>query len=157
MIVPRTGNPEDKPWQITNDLIYNAAVWRNGGGSEETTHICDDCLRIGLRAIKVKVDELLGEIEAGGDKNAELTELTQRVGLMQFYHQSLAYAHDRMQSRLAAVLAILKEHGIAETQEIKHAQWEAARGPARKEEGAYLFVTTPEENAQTLATPRITP
>lgn len=44
-----------KPWQMTNDLIVMVSIYRNGG-TDEATHLCDDCLRIGLRAIKVTVD-----------------------------------------------------------------------------------------------------
>lgn len=133
VIVPRTNNPDDKPWQITNDLIYTAAVWRNGG-SDETTHVCDDCIRVGLRAIKLKVDELLGEIEANADKDAELALLTQRLGDLQFHHQSLVYEHNRMQERLAKVLELVPGNVAAEA--VKFARWEVVRGPMKNHWGA---------------------
>lgn len=134
MIVPRTGNPEDRPWQITNDLIYNAGVWRNGG-SDERTHLCDDCIRIGLRAIKLKVDELLGVIEAGRDKDAEIARLTQRLGLLQHAHQSVVYEHNRMQSRLADVLKAVDPKKNTDTEVMRVARWEVARGPEKQQTG----------------------
>lgn len=130
VIVPRTGNPEDKPWQITNDLICNAGIWRNGG-SDETTHICDDCIRIGLRHIKLKVDELLGTLEAGRDKDQELAALTQRLGLLQFEYQSLAFAHNRMQSRLADALKLLPAPTADKSETARVARWEVSRGPVK--------------------------
>lgn len=129
VIVPRTGNPEDRPYQITNDLIYNAGVWRNGG-SDDKTHICDECLRIGLRAIKLKVDELLGEIEIGNDKDQELATLTQRLGVLQFEHQSLVFTHNRMQSRLQQVLTLVPSVA-SESEIMRFAKWEADRGPEK--------------------------
>lgn len=128
--VPRTGNAEDHPWQIHNDLIVNAAVWRNGGSGDDT-YLCDECIRIGLRAIKLEVDKLLGLIEAGRDKDAELATLNERLGLLQFYHDSVVYAHNRMQERLGAVLKILAGYGVTQGEAIKHAQWEVARGPEK--------------------------
>lgn len=62
---------------MTNDLIVMCNIYRNGGTSEEC-HLCDDCLRVGLRAIKVEVDRLL---EAASDDNtAEIVRLTQELG-----------------------------------------------------------------------------
>ena len=69
VLIPRTGGDDDKPAQMINDLIVNAAVWRNGGCAEDT-HLCDDCLRVGLRHIKLKVDACLEVIEADTDKDA---------------------------------------------------------------------------------------
>ena len=80
-MVPPTGNPDDRPAQTSNDLIVNASVWRNGGISEKT-HLCDRCLRIGLRAIKARIDALLESLDGGGDKDAELVELTERLGTL---------------------------------------------------------------------------
>lgn len=137
-IIPHTTKPEEHGFQITNDIICTAGVWRNGGNRDG--HLCDECIRIGLRVIKLKVDELLDVMEAGVDKDAELAVLTQRVGLLQYYHQDLAYAHDRMQTRLGKMMKIITEHGIAETDEIRHSRWEASRGPAIRKEDEYLFV-----------------
>jgi hypothetical protein len=137
-IIPHTPNPAEHGDQITNDIICNAGVWRNGG-SDHDTHLCDDCIRIGLRVIKLKVDELLGVMETDTDKNAELAKLTQRLGHIQHYHQGLAYAHDRMQVRLGKVMKIIDAHGIEETEDIRMARWEAERGPAIRKEDEYLF------------------
>lgn len=146
-LIPRSANPEHRPWQITNDVIYSAGVWRNGG-ADEKTHICDECLRIGLREIKLHIDELLGSIEADHDKDKELAELTQRLARVQHYHQSLAYAHDRMQGRLAKLLEVLPAKVVAENKEaVRTLKWEASRGTAIKETDDYLFKTTPEEGA----------
>lgn len=123
--VPRTDNPDDHPAQISNDLICNASVWRNGG-TDGNTHLCDECLRIGLRAIKVKIDGLLGEIEGGRDKDAELAELTQRLGVLQLRHYNICFAHDRMQTRLQAVLARFDEND--ESEDLRMARFEVARG-----------------------------
>ncbi len=128
VLVPRTGNPEDRPWQITNDLICNAGVWRNGG-SNDKTHICDECIRIGLRHIKLKVDELLGTLEAGHNKDAEIERLQQRLGSLQHAHSNLVYAHNRMQGRLAGVLQALEGAGVdMEKEALRQARWEVQRG-----------------------------
>jgi hypothetical protein len=75
-LLPRI--PGLHPWQITNDLIVSASIYRNGGTSEEC-HLCDDCLRIGLRTIKLAVDRTLEAVEVGIDKDAELAELTRKL------------------------------------------------------------------------------
>lgn len=129
VLVPRTGDPNDRPAQITNDLIYNAGVWRNGGTGSDT-HLCDDCLRIGLRAIKLKVDALLESIEEGADKDAEIADLTQRLGKLQFHYQSLVHTHNRMQSRMKALLALVKEPvGEKAEETIRFCNFEVNRGP----------------------------
>lgn len=147
--VPHTTNPKEHGDQITNDIVVNAGIWRNGG-SDNDTHLCDDCLRIGLRVIKLKVDELLGAIEANADKDAELAALTERLALVQHYHQDLAYDHNRMQERLGKMMEIIAAQG-QETPEIKHAKWEATRGPAIKKEDEYLFVAPGKDSAAAVA------
>lgn len=77
-LVPRPEQPDARPWQCVNDLIVYAGVYRNGG-TDEATHLCDDCLRIGLRAIKAEVDAALEVAEAGADKDAEIAALKQRL------------------------------------------------------------------------------
>ena len=131
-LVPRTDNPDDKPAQITNDLIINAAIWRNGGSDQKTTHICDDCLRVGLRAIKVAVANVLDEFDSGHDKDAELADMTQRLAHCQFELDSVSYAHNRMQERLKAVLAMDAIKGHEDCDVIKFAQFEANRVPAKR-------------------------
>lgn len=80
--VPRTGNPDDHPAQMANDLICSAAVYRNGG-SDEHTHLCDDCIRTGLRVLKLEIDSLLSELDDGHDKDSEIAHLTARLAALQ--------------------------------------------------------------------------
>jgi hypothetical protein len=125
-MVPSTGDENDRPWQITNDLIVGASVYRNGGTCDET-HLCDECLRIGLRYLHVTIGEMLDESDAGRDKDKEIAELTQRLGKLQHCLQNLAHNHNRMQSRLADVLALVPtEHRSTETVQV--AMWEVGRG-----------------------------
>lgn len=126
--VPRTENPADKPAQYVNDLIINAAVWRNGG-SNETTHICNECLRVGVRAIKVAVSAVLDELDDGHDKDAELATLTERLAHLQAEHHRVCFDHDRMQDRLAHVLDRLDARGAEDDSKTKAARWEVQRGP----------------------------
>jgi hypothetical protein len=130
VLIPRTGDEADKPAQITNDLIVNAGVWRNGGCNEET-HLCDDCLRVGLRHIKLKVDACLEEIEADTDKDAELAALTQKLGRTQFDLQNLQHDHDRMQDRLSNLVELVEKHEIDGGELLKSCKWEVRRGPSR--------------------------
>lgn len=125
--VPRTDSADDKPAQITNDLIVNACVYRNGGTAEET-HLCDDCLRIGLRAIKLHVDESLESLEAGRDKDVELAALTERLARLQHRYQQVCYAHNRMQDRLRAVSAMVNSKRSEDSAHLEAARWEIARG-----------------------------
>ena len=90
VLVPRPKDESLCPWQITNDLIISANVYRNGGCSEDT-HLCDDCLRIGLRAIKLEVDRLLQAIEADTSKDIEIADLTERLGSLQHAHHNLEH------------------------------------------------------------------
>lgn len=84
-IVPRRENgPPPLPgyshpcWQQTNDLIVSCNIYRNGG-TNEVCHLCDDCLRVGLRAIKAKVDAALEET-GGSDQTTEIVRLTEELG-----------------------------------------------------------------------------
>jgi len=129
--VPRTDDPKDKPAQSANDLICSAAVYRNGGTNSDT-HLCDDCLRIGVRAIKVEIDALLGDLDANSDKHAVIADLTQRLGESQFRHYSACFDHDRMQQRLQTLLALPELEGLAESEAVSMARWEANRPPLRK-------------------------
>lgn len=95
--VPRTEDPSDAPSQIANDLICRAAIYRNGGWSDET-HLCDQCLRIGLRAIKVAIDRLLTEIDGPLSKDEEIADLTQRLSKLQLKY----YNACRLQPHLPA-------------------------------------------------------
>lgn len=123
--VPRTGNPEDSPAQTANDLICSVAIYRNGGAGEDT-HLCNECLRVGLRAIKVELSELLAELDADHDKDAEIAELTERLAKLQFKHNMICFDHNRMQERLGDLLERPSDPDVVE-----YAKWEASRGPAR--------------------------
>lgn len=138
-MIPHTPNPAEHGDQITNDIICNAGIWRNGG-SDGDTHLCDDCLRVGLRVLKLKIAEALEVVEAGTDQRAELSGLTQRLAELQHHHQWLAYEHNRMQVRLGKMLDVIDAAGIAETDEIKHARFEVKRGPAIQKDDEYLWV-----------------
>ena len=128
VIVPRTDEPGHHPWQITNDLIYNAGVWRNGGTNEET-HLCNDCLRIGLRAIKLEVDELLKSVsEEINGRHYELAELTQRLGIVQHALSNLSHDHNRMQDRLKELLSLVDPMEANPSTVVGLARWEVARG-----------------------------
>ena len=97
-MVPRKEDPSLRPWQITNDLIVSACVYRNGGCSEDT-HLCDDCLRIGLRAIKLEVDRLLEVVEADHDKDCEIAVLSNRLGSLQNSYHNLQHDFDVFRRR----------------------------------------------------------
>lgn len=125
-LVPRTDNPADKPAQFTNDLICGASIYRNGGTGSDT-HLCDDCLRIGLRAMKVQLSKLLDDLDAGADKDAQIAELTQRLGSSQHRHHNARFDHNRMQDRLAIVLQALDGQSVA-AEDIESARWEVRRG-----------------------------
>ena len=126
VFVPRTDNPEDRPAQIANDLIVNASIYRNGG-SNETTHICDACLRVGLRSIKVSLSMALAEFDTDHDKDAELAELTARLAHLQCEHHRACFEHDRMQDRLAHVLSRLDASGGDDDEVTRSARWEVGR------------------------------
>jgi hypothetical protein len=130
VLIPQTGNDADKPAQMVNDLIVNAAVWRNGGTNQET-HLCDDCLRVGLRHIKLKVDSALEVIEADADKDAELAALTQKLGRTQCELNNLQHDHDRMQDRMKKLIEIVENNGIAGGELLLSCKWEVRRGPSR--------------------------
>lgn len=133
--IPRTDDPSDKPWQIHNDLICRVScrvsVYRNGGTSEDS-HLCNECLRIALRAIKVEVSALLGELDAEHDKDAEMARLTERLSLLQARHNNVCYDHNRMQERLRDLLPHVRRN--ADREVVEMATWEATRGPARERE-----------------------
>lgn len=128
-LVPRTGDPSHRPAQQTNDLICSVSIYRNGG-TNESTHLCDDCLGVGLRALKVRIDDLLGEIDAEHDKDAVIADLMQRLGSLQLRLSNVRFDHNRMQQRLAA---ILPAEAADESEPIHYARWEVSRGPAKCE------------------------
>lgn len=88
--VPRAeaaGSPG--PWQSYNDLICHVGIYRNGG-CDESTHLCDDCLRVGLRALKLRIDGLLAATEPDAGKDAELARLTAEVARLQYVGRECA-------------------------------------------------------------------
>jgi hypothetical protein len=122
--IPRTGNPEDRPAQIANDLICAVSIYRNGGAGE-STHLCDECLRVGLRAIRVQVSELLAELDARHSKDAELAELTERLAALQSRYYNVCFEHDRMQERLRELLMHVSDS--ADPEVVRLAEFEASR------------------------------
>jgi len=131
--IPRTTDPGDNPWQCwSNDVIRTVSIYRNGG-TDATTHLCDDCLRIAIRSIVVDLHQVLDELDAGHPLDSELATATERLANIQEAYAVLCFAHDRMQDRLAHVLSVLDKHAIADDQETKSARWEVARGRANKE------------------------
>lgn len=125
--IPRTGDPNDTPRQIHNDLICNVSVYRNGGTFDDS-HLCNECLRVALRAIKVEVSALLGELDTGHDMDAEVTRLTERLALLQARHSNVCFDHNRMQERMRDLLPHVRRD--AERELVRVAEWEATRGPA---------------------------
>ncbi len=43
-----------RSYEVWPGLIYSLQIWRNGSG----THICNDCIRIGLTFIRDSINEL---------------------------------------------------------------------------------------------------
>lgn len=125
--VPRTGSPDDHPAQIANELILDVVLRRNGG-TGESTHLCDECLRLGLRAIKIRVSELLLELDSGHDTDAEFAALTERLAALQYQHWNVCYEHDRMQERLRDLLQHVARS--ADREVVRAAEFEVSRGPA---------------------------
>ncbi|OQX14542.1 MAG: hypothetical protein BWK73_09105 [Thiothrix lacustris] len=118
IIVPKSDNPEYKPLQMINDLIITANIFRNGGVGHDT-HLCDDCIKVGLIALKSEIDGLLGEV----DTAKELTELTVKLGRVQNQYNNLVHDHNRMQDRMADLLA-----DPASVDAVAMAKWEVNRG-----------------------------
>lgn len=46
-------------WETSPQLLVSVSMWRNGGTSPGETHICDDCIVVGLKAAKRFVDGAL--------------------------------------------------------------------------------------------------
>jgi len=128
--VPRTGNQADQPAQTINDLNVSAQVWRNGG-SDRTTHLCDECIRVAVRAIKVRLDAALDTLDEGHDLQSELVATTRRLASLQSEHHNLTFDHNRMQERLGALLKIVDPMAAIDSEVFRFARWEANRGPAR--------------------------
>lgn len=130
VFVPRTGDPDDKPAQISNDVMVGAYVYRNGGSAKGETHICNQCITVGARAIKVRLSEVLEEIDPKHDLEAEVARLTARLASTQNALQNVCHDHDRMQKRLAYVLSLIDASEHKGDDELGDARWEAGRGRA---------------------------
>lgn len=122
--VPRADNPEAS--QVSNDLICRASIYRNGG-VDEFTHLCNECLRVGVRALKVELSEVLGELDTGHDKDAEIVELTARLAKLQYQLYWVGFEHNRMQARLCDLLAHVATS--ADPEVVRMAEFEVSRGP----------------------------
>jgi hypothetical protein len=53
-------------WEENPQLIINVSIWRNGGTAEGETHICDDCIVVGLKSAKQFVETSLAVLAPVG-------------------------------------------------------------------------------------------
>lgn len=122
-------NPEDKTsmYPYPGQLLASAHISING----DVGHICNECLRVALRHIKVKASELLSELDAGHDLEDELFALNERLASLQAKHHNVCYDHNRMQDRLAHVLDIL-DRKCPRDEDLKFARWEVQRGHVKE-------------------------
>ncbi|HAU74866.1 MAG TPA: hypothetical protein DCW88_04850 [Agrobacterium sp.] len=51
-------------WEVSPQLLVNVSIWRNGGTAPGQTHMCDECIVVGLKAAKRFVDESLTALGA---------------------------------------------------------------------------------------------
>ena len=51
-------------WEESPQMIVSVLLYRNGGTATGQTHICDDCIVVGLKAAKRFVDESLSALGA---------------------------------------------------------------------------------------------
>lgn len=49
-------------WEVSTSMLVNVSMWRNGGTAPGQTHICDDCVVVGLNAAKRFVDASLAAL-----------------------------------------------------------------------------------------------
>lgn len=54
-------------WELSPQLLVSVNMWRNGGTSAET-HMCDDCIVVGLKAAKAFVDGALSSLSGTDGK-----------------------------------------------------------------------------------------
>lgn len=118
-------NQPERDKQFSGEMLVNAYVSPNGGGTQP--HICDDCLRVALRFLKVAVSKQLMERDQDYDKDAALVDLNARLAHLQCVHHNACFDHDRMQDRLAHVLNVL-DGKCSVDDEVKRARWEVSRG-----------------------------
>jgi hypothetical protein len=53
---------QDGRWEQSPQLLVSVSMWRNGGTSPGQTHICDDCILVGLRHAKEFVDQSIAAL-----------------------------------------------------------------------------------------------
>lgn len=57
---------KDGRWEESPQLIVSVSMWRNGGTAPGQTHICDDCIVVGLQHAKQFVDRSLAALAKTG-------------------------------------------------------------------------------------------
>lgn len=57
---------QDGRWETSPQLLVNVSMWRNGGTAHGQTHICDDCIVVGLKEAKRFVDGSLSALSVSG-------------------------------------------------------------------------------------------
>ncbi|HEL7630554.1 TPA: hypothetical protein UL921_002385 [Stenotrophomonas maltophilia] len=50
-------------WEKEPQLLVSVSMWRNGGIAKRDTHMCDDCIVVGLLEVKRFVDESLKALD----------------------------------------------------------------------------------------------
>lgn len=53
---------QDGRWENKPQLIVNVSIYRNGGTAPGQTHICDECIVVGLQHAKQFVDQSLAAL-----------------------------------------------------------------------------------------------
>lgn len=59
---------QNERWEARPQLLINVVMWRNGG-VDSHTHMCDDCIVIGLKAAKKFVDGALEGLTASASSH----------------------------------------------------------------------------------------
>lgn len=54
----------DGRWEERPQMLVNVSMWRNGGTAPGQTHICDDCIVVGLKEARRFVDSSLAALGA---------------------------------------------------------------------------------------------
>lgn len=49
-------------WEVSPQLLVRVNMWRNGGTSPGQTHMCDDCILVGLQHAKQFVDQSIAAL-----------------------------------------------------------------------------------------------
>lgn len=56
-------------WEASPQLLVSVSMWRNGGTAPGQTHMCDECIVVGLRRAKKFVDESLAALSPADAEN----------------------------------------------------------------------------------------